>query len=179
MNRAFLTGMSAYRNVNINTRNVANDPHELVAMMFDGLIESVTRAKGAVVNRETQTKVAEITRAIRILQEGLLTSLDLDNGGELAQNLSNLYEYCVIRLTQANAQNSLDALDEVANLIKPVAEAWRQMRNATPSEARPDALSAVEARPSPSIPPSAPPSSPPSVRRVSHTYGAGLSLQGA
>ncbi len=172
MNRSFRQGMSAYRAVDINTRNVSQDQHELVAMMFDGVIESVTRAKGAIINPDLSTKVSEIARAMRILQEGLRTSLDLDNGGELAQNLANLYDYCVVRLTQANAQNSVEALDEVAGLIKPLADAWRQMRNGTTAQAT------AEANPSDAAP-AAKPLAPPAVRRVSLAYGVGLSLQGA
>lgn len=171
MNRSFRQGMSAYRAVDINTRNVSQDQHELVAMMFDGVIESVTRAKGSIINPDLSTKVSEITRAMRILQEGLRTSLDLDNGGELAQNLANLYDYCVVRLTQANAQSSVEALDEVAALIKPVADAWRQMRNTTPASIEPGSSASDEAPAKPSVPPAA--------RRVSHAYSAGLSLQGA
>lgn len=171
MNRSFRQGMSAYRHVEINTRNVTQDQYELVSMMFDGVIESVTRAKGAIINPDLSTKVSEINRAMRILQEGLRTSLDLDNGGELAQNLANLYDYCVLRLTQANAQNNVEALDEVAGLIKPVADAWRQMRNTTSDQPASDSKATND--------PLAKPVAPPAVRRVSHAYGAGLSLQGA
>lgn len=171
MNRPFLKGMSAYRDVDIQTRSVQTDQFELVALMFEGVMESVTRAKGALQQADTPTKIVEISRAVRIIQEGLRTSLDLDNGGELAQNLANLYDYCVVRLTQANAQNSVEALDEVAVLIKPVADAWRQMRNASPAATDSDSSMADEAPAKPSVPPAA--------RRVSHAYSAGMSLQGA
>jgi len=171
MNRAFQKGMSAYRDVGIKTRSAANDQHQLVAMMFDGLLESVTRAKGAVLKGDIPTKVAEIGRAISILQEALLTSLDLKNGGELANNLQNLYEYCVVRLTEANARNSVNALDEVAQLIKTVADAWEQMRPAAPAHAKPDPRAAE-------APPASKAAAPPTASRVSLAYGAGLSLQG-
>ena len=171
MNHAFLKGMSAYRDVDIKSRVASSNQHELVLMMFEGLIESLTRAKGAVINRDTQTKVSEITRAIRILQEGLLSSLDLDHGGEIAQNLANLYEYCVIRLTQANVKNSVEMLCEVSELIGSVADAWRQMRNASPAARDSDSSIADGAPAKPSVPPAA--------RRVSHAYSAGLNLQGA
>ena len=171
MNQALLKGMSAYRDVDIKSRVASSDQHDLVLLMFDGLLESVMRAKGAVINRDTQTKVSEIARAIRILQEGLLTSLDIDKGGEIAQNLSNLYEYCVIRLTEANAKNSLEALDEVSQLIKSIADAWRQMRKGTPGAKDSDSSIADGAPAKPPVPPAA--------RRVSHAYSAGLNLQGA
>lgn len=135
MNRSFRHGMSAYRNVDINTRNTSKDQHELVMMMFEGVIESAHRAQGAILNQDSATKVAEISRAVRILQEGLRTSLDLENGGELAQNLANLYDYCATRLAQANARNDAEALAEVSRLMKQVADAWKQMRTGVETQA--------------------------------------------
>lgn len=171
MNRAFLKGMSAYRDVDVKSRVACGDQHALVRMMFDGLLESITRAKGAVIRKDTMTKVSEVSKAIRILQEGLLSSLDIDKGGALAQNLADLYEYCVIRLTQANVQSSVEALDEVYSLIKSVADAWSQMRHPTSEQADNNVVATDEA--------SAKPATTPSLRRVSHAYGGGLSLQGA
>ncbi len=175
MNRPFPQGMSAYRDVDIHTRSVQPDQYELVVLMFEGVLESVMRAKGAIQQADTPTKIAEINRAMRILQEGLRTSLDLENGGELAANLANLYDYCVMRLTQANASNSIDMLDEVANLIKPVAEAWKEMRGgANPSGATQLARAAKPATPEPT-----PPKAPPIARRVGNMYSHGMAAAGA
>ena len=171
MNRPFLKGMSAYRDVDIQTRSTTHDQHELVSMMFEGTLESVVRAKGAIQQGDTATKVAEIGRAVRIIQEGLRTSLDLENGGELAANLANLYDYCVMRLTQANAASDTTLLDEVASLIKPVAEAWRQMRTGADTKA-PDTPAELHA-------PATAPKVPPVARRMGSLYGQGMALSGA
>ena len=48
MNRPFPQGMSAYRDVDIHTRSVQPDQYELVVLMFEGVLESVMRAKGAI-----------------------------------------------------------------------------------------------------------------------------------
>ena len=173
MNRPFLRGMSAYREVDIQTRSVQPDQFELVVLMFEGVMESVARSKGAIQQADTPTKIAEINRAVRILQEGLRTSLDLENGGELAANLAGLYDYCVMRLTQANAANDAAALDEVASLLKPVAEAWRQMRSGSHAQGT-EASTSVE--PPAEVLPKGPT---PTTRRVGNLYGAGLSLVGA
>lgn len=135
MNRPFHKGMSAYRDVEIQTRTANRDQHDLVALMFEGVLESVARATGAIQQQDMALKVDEIGRAIRIVHEGLRTSLDMENGGELATNLANLYEYCVLRLTQANANNDTQALAEVAGLLRPVADAWKQMREQPPGGA--------------------------------------------
>lgn len=174
MNRNLIQGMSAYRDVNINTRNTSKDQHELVSMMFEGVIESVVRAKGAMLAGDIDTKVAEVTRAVRILQEGLRTSLDLENGGELAANLANLYDYCVLRLTQANATDSVDALDEVAALLKPVADAWRQMRTTTETQDPVTKNTANDHQSGAQVTPK----TPPVARRMGSLYGQSMALTG-
>ncbi|TDQ45340.1 flagellar export chaperone FliS [Tepidicella xavieri] len=172
MNRPFSAGMSAYRDVDIHTRASTMDQHELVAMMYEGALESVARARGALQQGDIETKVLEIQRAVRILQEGLRTSLDLENGGELAANLANLYDYCIVRLTQANGHNDEAALAEVARLIKPIAEAWRQMRAPLDKGAAPNAA------PTPS-PSAADPAPSATTRRMGHVYSAAVALASA
>lgn len=122
-------GASAYRSVGLETRAQTHDQYELVLMMFETVLESLARARGAIEAGDTPTKLEHIDKVIRIIQEGLRTSLDLENGGELAANLAALYDYSVLRTTQANAANSVPMLHEVTGLLKPVAEAWKQMRN--------------------------------------------------
>lgn len=163
---------NAYRNVGLQTRAPQHDQYELVVMMFESVLESLARARGALEAGDTVAKVQHIGKAIRVVQEGLRTSLDLDHGGELAANLANLYDYSVMRLTQANAANDVQALAEVAQLIKPLAEAWRQMRSgATPDPQAADAT--------PAAPVATTPKAPPAARRMGSLYGAGMALAGA
>lgn len=165
---------STYRNVGLQTRAPQHDQHELVVMMFESVLESLTRARGAIESGDTNTKVQHIGKAIRVVQEGLRTSLDLDNGGELAANLANLYDYSVMRMTQANATNDVQALVEVTQLIKPLAEAWRQMRTGSTSNA--PAATAVQA---PSLPNSLASKAPPAARRMGNLYSSGMAMAGA
>ena len=69
-----------------------------------------------------------ISKAIRILEEGLSTSLDKVDGGELAQNLGALYDYCMRRLILANARNDDAMMQEVMRLIEPVAQGWNEIK---------------------------------------------------
>lgn len=62
------------------------------------------------------------------MRDGLEANLDMENGGELSKNLAGLYDYCCIGLMQANLKNDTAKLQEIVGLIKPVAEAWAQIR---------------------------------------------------
>lgn len=116
-----------YRNVGNETRADLNNQHELVAVMFDGLMEALHKARGAMAQSQTVVKVQAVNQAIRILQEGLLVNLDLERGGDLAMNLASLYEYAIHQLTIANVRNDVNIIDAVIELIRPLSEAWRQI----------------------------------------------------
>ena len=76
-------------------------------------------------------------KAIAIIGEGLNASLDKKVGGELAQNLSSLYDYMVMRLLAANLNNDMAALDEVARLLNDLKGAWDSIRQSAAASAIP------------------------------------------
>lgn len=118
---------NAYQRINVETGVVQADPHRLVDMLFDGLLHNIAAARGAMARGDIKSKCQHVTTSVRILEEGLKGSLNLKEGGELAANLQGLYEYCVVRLTQANVRNDPKALEEVTKIISPIAEGWKQM----------------------------------------------------
>ena len=65
-----------------------------------------------------------ITKAIDIILNGLRASLNLEEGGDLAQNLYALYDYMARRLLHANQNNDKAALDEVLSLLTEIHGAW-------------------------------------------------------
>lgn len=118
---------SVYKRVAVETGVQAADSHRLVGMLFDGLLQSVAAARGAMERGDLVAKGEQIGKAVRIVEEGLKAGLD-PAGGEMAQNLRALYAYSVRRLTEANLRNDAKALVEVAGLIEPVAQAWQDIR---------------------------------------------------
>ena len=113
-----------YSQVGVETGVQGASPHQLVAMLFDGYFESIARAKAALSARQIDVKGQEISRAARIVEEGLKASLDLRGGGALAADLSALYAYITQRLTQANLHNDAALLDECRDLMQPLRDAW-------------------------------------------------------
>lgn len=119
---------SAYTRVGVATSVQSADPHELVNLIFNGLLETLNAAKGAMERQDVPTKGKAISKAVRLLDEGLKAALSPE-GGELTHNLTNLYNYCIRRLTEANIHNEVSGIEEVQSLIEPVAESWRSIRN--------------------------------------------------
>ncbi len=98
-------------------------PHRLIQMLLEGALGKIAAAKGHMERNEIQPKGEQIGSAISII-EGLKSSLDKDKGGEIAQNLEDLYIYMERRLIEANRSNDVSLLDEVSDLLKQIKEAW-------------------------------------------------------
>lgn len=118
---------AAYQRVNVETAVSQADPYTLVTMLFDGLLRNIGTAKVAIARGDVAAKGDHIIKAVRIIDEGLKSALDLERGGELAANLHGLYGYCVVRLTYANLHNDVAALDEVARVLNPVIQGWKAL----------------------------------------------------
>ena len=114
----------AYRQVGVQTMVASASPHGLVSLLFDGFMAAVHRAKGALRKQDVEAKGLAIGQAVRIVDEGLKSALDLKDGGKLAADLSDLYSYVCMRLTQANLRNDEAALDECVALLTPLRDAW-------------------------------------------------------
>jgi flagellar protein FliS len=120
-----LAHSNAYRRIGVETSVNSASAHQLIAMLFDGAQESIAQARGAVRSRQTDVKGRAIARAVRIVDEGLRSALNMKAGGSLAADLHDLYHYITLRLTQANLANDDQALAECADLIEPLRGAWR------------------------------------------------------
>ena len=122
-----------YQQVGVETRLSGATPHQLVAMLFDGYMEAVAQARGALRSGDQLSKGNAIGRAVRIVDEGLRAGLDLQAGGTLARDLHDLYGYLTMRLTVANLRNDESALDECQRLMRPLQEAWTAISSADPA----------------------------------------------
>ena len=127
---------SAYQRINVETSMHTMDQHQLVSLLFEGILQSIATARGALARGDIAAKCAAVAKALRILEEGLMTALDREAGGELAANLGAVYDYALQQLILANARNDDAMMQEVQRLIEPVAQAWMDMKGAAaPAEA--------------------------------------------
>lgn len=120
--------IQTYTKVGIESGVNAADPHKLIAMLFQGALLAVANAKNAILRKDTPAKAAAISKSLAILDEGLDASLDKEEGGELAQSLSQLYQYMEHRLVLANMNDDMALLDEVTSLLSELRDAWDAIR---------------------------------------------------
>jgi len=116
-----------YAKVGIETGVMGANPHKLILMLFEGALVSIASARAMIDQQRIPEKGQAITRAIDIITNGLRASLDLAQGGEIAQRLDALYEYMCMRLLHANLRNDKAALTEVASLLGEIKGAWEEI----------------------------------------------------
>lgn len=112
----------------VKTHSAVEDasPHKLIDMLFDGAIERIAQAKGAMQHSNIELKGQKINSAINIVN-GLRENLNHDDGNDLSANLDGLYEYITRILAQAHRENNPKLLDEAGILISDIASAWKQI----------------------------------------------------
>ena len=129
-------GIQSYRRTNV----VTADPGKLVIMCYEGAIDNLMIAKQKNAEKKYEEKSRHINKTRDIIDE-LLCSLDFEKGGLIARNLESLYNYMTRRILHADANSSMDALDEVAGMLRELLSAWEEVVAKPDSEIYPEATS--------------------------------------
>lgn len=118
------SGANAYARVGVETGVMGASPHRLIAMLFEGARNAIALARMHLNGGNIPARGEAIGKAIRIVEEGLQQSLNLEAGGEIAARLNTLYAYMARRLLEANLKQSESMLIEVDGLLATLEEAW-------------------------------------------------------
>jgi flagellar protein FliS len=117
------SSLSTYQSVSALGSVAQADPHRLVQMLFDAVAERLATARACIEQGDIGRKAKLLHSCVTLLAE-LRGSLNMADGGEVAQNLCNLYEYMIRQLLLANVQSDVNLITEVLNLLNPIRSAW-------------------------------------------------------
>ena len=134
--------IAAYRSVSAHGAVADTHPHALVMTLLDATIERMNAARACIEKGETRRKAGLLHAAVILIAE-LRGSLDLQKGGTLAQNLSNLYEYMTRRLMHANLNSDAAAVTEVLGLLGEIRGAWAAIGPEVRAQATPGTVTAA------------------------------------
>ena len=126
--------IKAYANVDFQTGINSASPHQLITLLFDGILVAITKAKQHMLNQEILEKNEAISKETLLIDSGLRAGLNFQQGGELAKNLDDLYSYMLNRLMLAHLNNQPELLDEVHNLLADIKSAWLAIDMKTQSD---------------------------------------------
>jgi len=124
-------GAEAYRRMAVETRS----PMELVVMLYDGALRFLEEARGAIARRDVAARAEAVSRALAILTE-LQGTLDVKQGGEIADRLDGLYAFSISRLLDLTAKQDATAIDDIVKVLKPLRDSWAQLAQPGAAAAR-------------------------------------------
>lgn len=119
-----LRDANAYARIGVESGILSASPHQRIVMLFDGYQTSIRLARLHLQAGNIAEKGKAITKAINIVSQGLRASLDHEQGGEIAEQLDDLYDYVVRLLLRANLNNDEAALITASELLDNIAAAW-------------------------------------------------------
>jgi flagellar protein FliS len=110
---------------------MTSSPGQLVVMMYDGVLKFVSIARAGCALPESDPERLQMVqngvgRSLAIIGE-LRSTLDMEKGGEYAENLDRLYDYYSRRLLKAQIAFDDAPLAEVEKLIGNLRDGWAQM----------------------------------------------------
>lgn len=115
-----MNGLKSYQEHSISTQSRGR----LIVMLYEGAIKFLRQALEDLEQNDFASKGRNIARAQDILFE-LNTVLDMENGGEIAQNLRSLYNFMMRHLMQANVRKDPHMIKEVISLLEELNHGWR------------------------------------------------------
>lgn len=127
--------LQQYNQVRTHAHIEEASPHRLIQMLMEGALDKIRLAKSFMEHGKIPEKVRHINWALSII-DGLQNSLDMEKGGDIAQNLDALYDYIQRRLVFANMDNDPAILDEVASLMTEIKAAWDAVPQVLKAEER-------------------------------------------
>jgi flagellar protein FliS len=118
----------AYRQTRVKTASQG----QIIVMLYDEALRQIDLAQK---DLESETRQLDrihnaICKAQDIFTE-LMSSLDFENGGEVSQNLFNLYMYFNNQLLEANVHKDVSYLKQVRPMIASLREAWQEVAKKT------------------------------------------------
>lgn len=123
---AGIKAFQAYKETGTSTAIMDATPHQLTALLFKALLDKLAIAEGAISRGDVPARCDAISKATNIVIE-LKSSLDHENGGEVASELDRLYEFSISELLDANSQKSIEKIRSVRAVISQINEAWIQI----------------------------------------------------
>lgn len=116
--------MQAY----FNTTATTTSPGDVIIMLYDGAISFLERAKQKIIEKDYAQKGILISKAMDVIGE-LDGSLNIDKGGNLAENLHSLYFFCNTHLLQANLKMDTEKIDKVITILTDLRDAFATIVN--------------------------------------------------
>lgn len=116
--------LNTYQQVETSTKTQL----DLILKVYDGAIKSFKDASEYYQKEELNEGYEQLERSRKFITH-LYTTLDMDKGGEVAQNLGQLYVYIINQINVAEATKDLNIIDDCIGILNNVRSGWKDLKD--------------------------------------------------
>lgn len=116
-----------YQAIELSSRLASADPHGLVMILYDELLQSLDIMRAIMQQQRPLTGEHHAKRAQSIVMS-LIGSLDFERGGPLAQTLGTVYRSLANELQRVVKSNDPTGLAQIRAGVEAIASSWRQLK---------------------------------------------------
>ena len=126
MRGQFGMAKARYQRVDVASRVEGANPHQLVTILYDELLKALDAMAAAMARNDYVQRGERQARALRLIS-GLETSLDFDQGGDIAIGLAKIYREARRLTVAAGRENDVTLVERAREMLGEVAQAWEQI----------------------------------------------------
>ena len=131
---------NTYQEIAVQT----SSPTKLVVMLYEGAIRFLGQSVTAIKSKDIDTKRQSIDRAMAVIQH-LQSTLDRDQGGDVAAKLDNLYIYITSKIMEGSTKLQTAPIEEAIKLLNVLLSGWEEIVKKEQENAVPTTLLAQQA----------------------------------
>ena len=126
MRGQFGMAKARYQRVDVASRVEGATPHQLVTILYDELLKALDAMAAAMARNDYVQRGERQARALRLIS-GLETSLDFEQGGDIALGLAKIYREARRLTVAAGRENDVKLVERAREMLGEVAQAWEQI----------------------------------------------------
>mgnify|MGYP000695156436 CR=1 FL=1 len=115
------TAHKQYKQVQVKTAN----KNKLLIMLYQGCIKFLRLSKKSIEKDDIEEANNYIIRSQDIIQE-LMNTLDMEKGGDISNNLYQLYDFMNRQLIKANVNKDVEKIEVVEVMMKELLDTWKE-----------------------------------------------------
>jgi flagellar protein FliS len=115
----------------MQTQVRSSSPLELVVMLYDGILRQTAAAVDAMARKDIRARREAVSKSLAIISE-LQSTLNMEQGGDIAVQLDRLYSWMTESLMQATMTQDPGPIQDVHRVLETLRDGWQQAALAKP-----------------------------------------------
>ncbi len=114
--------LNRYNHVAVETA----DQKELILICYDEAIRALQQGVECYLQKEFEEKARLLIRAQNLITE-LMVCLNMEAGGQIAQNLRALYGFFIKSIINADLKGDMRLVDQIVEMLSELRSAWAEI----------------------------------------------------